>query len=74
MINITESYLLQLIEDFTASNNRMPYKIKGPFNKLYPIGYFASYTSGFMGKQGFMTPLGILELELDTNSVNLYLE
>lgn len=67
----TEKALLDEIEIFTQIHNEMPCKIKGKFIDLVALAWFSHYTK-FMGKDGFITPLGFIVLELDASAENPY--
>lgn len=68
----TEKALLDEIEIFTQIHKEMPCKIKGKFIDLITIAWFSHYTK-FMGKDGFITPLGFIVLELDVSASEPYL-
>lgn len=69
---MTETDVHKAIELYTQQYKRMPTKVCGTFTQLTPFSWFASYTK-FMGKDVYITPLGALELELDTNATDWYL-
>lgn len=69
---MTETEVHKAIEVYTQHHKAMPTKVCGTFTQLLPFSWFAGYTK-FIGKDVFITILGTLELELDTNATDWYL-
>lgn len=68
-----ESDLLKSIDIYTKQYKLMPSKLKGSFVDLYPVSNFCNFTN-FLGSEVFVTPLGMIKLELDSDAKEPYLE
>lgn len=66
-----ESDLVRQISEFTIKNGRMPKEVHGSFMQLAPIGTFSGHMS-MVGKSGYSTPLGVIELVLDAEAKEIY--
>lgn len=66
-----ESEMIKAIETHTQKTGEMPTRLCGRFEQLLPINGFCYYVS-FMGREGYRTPFGIIECELDTKASEWY--
>jgi hypothetical protein len=67
---ITETTLIDLIEDYTKEHKCMPTRICGSFMQLQCIAHFSSYG----GDYKYHTVLGSLFTHLDTEASEVYVD
>lgn len=70
---LTEQVLHEEIDKYTKRFHEMPTQIAGTYLQLLPISNMPNYVTDITGKRGFLTGFGLLELRLDPDADEWYL-